>query len=123
MLICDGHGRAHPRRFGLACHLGVELDLPTIGCGKTRLTGHYESPAAERGAFSSLTDEQTGEQLGVVLRTQTGINPVFVSTGHRVGLASAAQLVLDLSITARLPETTRQADAYARQALLAALAK
>lgn len=120
VLICDGHGLAHPRRFGLACHIGVELDIPTIGCGKTRLTGHYQDLAPERGATTPLTDEATGEVLGQVLRTQTGINPVFVSVGHRVGLASAVALVLAMSESVRLPETTRQADAYARQAWLAA---
>ncbi|PJJ61098.1 deoxyribonuclease V [Hymenobacter chitinivorans] len=121
VLICDGHGLAHPRRFGLACHLGVELDLPTIGCGKTRLLGQYPDLAPERGATAPLTDEATDEVLGLVVRTQTGINPVFVSVGHRISLASATALVLAMSEAVRLPETTRQADAHARQALLAAL--
>lgn len=120
-LICDGQGVAHPRRFGLACHLGVELDLPTIGCGKTRLVGRYDNPAPERGATAPLTDEATGEVLGLVLRTQTGVNPLFVSVGHRVSLPRAAELVLAMSETVRLPETTRQADKYAREALAAAL--
>ncbi|UOQ52423.1 deoxyribonuclease V [Hymenobacter cellulosivorans] len=121
VLICDGHGLAHPRRFGLACHIGVELNIPTIGCGKTRLTGYYQDLAPERGATTPLTDEATGEILGQVVRTQTGINPVFVSVGHRIGLASAVELVLAMSESVRLPETTRQADAYARQAWLAAI--
>ncbi|WP_046246706.1 deoxyribonuclease V [Hymenobacter terrenus] len=121
VIICDGHGLAHPRRFGLACHLGVELDIPTIGCGKTRFIGRYEGPDPERGASAPLLDEATDEVLGLVLRTQTGINPLFVSVGHRVSLATAAQLVLAMSEAVRLPETTRQADKYAREALLAAI--
>jgi deoxyribonuclease V len=121
VIVCDGHGLAHPRRFGLACHLGVELNVPAIGCGKTRLIGRYEGLALERGATTPLLDELTGEVLGVVLRTQAGINPLFVSVGHRVALETAARLVLSLSEAVRLPETTRQADKYAREALLAAL--
>ena len=120
VIICDGHGFAHPRRFGLACHLGVELGVPTIGCGKTRLIGHYEDLAQERGATAPLLDEVTGDMLGVALRAQTGINPLFVSVGHRVSLATATQLVLSMSVAVRLPETTRQADRCAREALTAA---
>jgi deoxyribonuclease V len=120
VIICDGQGLAHPRRFGLACHLGVELNLPTIGCGKTRLLGRYEGLSPERGATSPLMDELTGEMLGLALRTQPHINPLFVSVGHRISLATAAQLVLAMSPAVRLPETTRQADKYAREALAAA---
>lgn len=119
VIICDGHGLAHPRRFGLACHLGVELDVPTIGCGKTRLIGRYENLSPQRGATADLLDEVTGEVLGLALRTQTGINPLLVSIGHRVSLGTATQLVLSMSDTVRLPETTRQADKYAREALIA----
>ena len=121
VIICDGQGLAHPRRFGLACHLGVELNVPAIGCGKTRLTGHYDDLAPERGATAPLVDELTGEVLGLALRTQPGINPLFVSVGHRISLATAAQLVLAMSGTVRLPETTRQADKFAREALSAAM--
>ena len=120
VIVCDGHGLAHPRRFGLACHLGVELNVPTIGCGKTRLVGRYENLALERGATADLLDEVTGEVLGVALRTQTGINPLLVSIGHRVSLETATRLVLSMSDAVRLPETTRQADKYAREALIAA---
>lgn len=120
VIICDGQGLAHPRRFGLACHLGVELNVPTIGCGKTRLIGHYADLALERGATAALLDEVTGDVLGLALRTQTGINPLFVSVGHRVSLGTATQLVLSMSDAVRLPETTRQADKYAREALTAA---
>jgi deoxyribonuclease V len=120
VIICDGQGLAHPRRFGLACHLGIELDVPTIGCGKTRLVGRYENLALERGATSPLVDELTGEVLGVALRTQPAINPLFVSVGHRVSLITAQELVLTMSESVRLPETTRQADKWAREALAAA---
>jgi deoxyribonuclease V len=119
VIICDGQGLAHPRRFGLACHLGIELDVPTIGCGKTRLVGRYQDLASERGATAPLVDELTGEVLGVALRTQPAINPLFISVGHRVSLPSATRLVLTMSEAVRLPETTRQADKYAREALLA----
>ena len=121
VIVCDGHGLAHPRRFGLACHLGVELNIPAIGCGKTRLIGQYEGLASERGSTAPLVDELTGDVLGLALRTQTGINPLFVSVGHRVSLETAAQLVLSMSEAVRLPETTRQADKYAREALIAAV--
>ncbi|RZJ91864.1 MAG: endonuclease V [Hymenobacter sp.] len=119
VIICDGQGLAHPRRFGLACHLGLALDVPTIGCGKTRLVGRYEALALERGATSPLVDELTGEVLGVALRTQPAINPLFVSVGHRVSLTTARALVLTMSGAVRLPETTRQADKMAREALAA----
>ena len=117
VIVCDGHGLAHPRRFGLACHLGVELNVPTIGCGKTRFIGRYDNLASERGATAPLVDELTGDMLGLALRTQTGINPLFVSVGHRVSLATAARLILAMSENVRLPETTRQADKAAREAL------
>lgn len=119
VIICDGQGVAHPRRFGLACHLGVELDIPTIGCGKTRLIGHYGELAPERGATTPLVDEQTGDVVGFVLRTQTGVNPLFVSVGHRVSLITATNLVLAMTDAVRLPETTRQADKYARESIVA----
>jgi deoxyribonuclease V len=118
VIICDGHGIAHPRRFGLACHLGVTLDKPTLGCGKTRLFGHFEQPLNERGGISPLLAEDNEEQIGNVLRTQTGINPVFVSVGHKISLTTASDLVLKMSTEFRLPETTRKADQYAREALL-----
>lgn len=118
LIVCDGHGWAHPRRFGLACHLGVTLDMPALGCGKTRLFGHFEAPGQERGAVSSLFADDDNEHIGNVLRTQTGINPVFVSAGHKISLATATNIVLKMAIEFRLPETTRKADQYAREALL-----
>lgn len=106
-LVCDGQGVAHPRRFGLACHLGLLLDLPSLGCAKTRLIGNYREPGRERGQFSPL---QEGEEvIGSVLRTRTDVQPVFVSVGHRISLEIAREIVLRLTPHFRLPETTRQA--------------
>jgi len=119
VIICDGQGRAHPRRFGLACHLGVELDIPTLGCGKSRLFGRYDQPAADRGAISPLLAEDDGEHIGNAVRTRKDINPVFVSVGHKISLATATSLVLKMCTEYRLPETTRQADHYGREAFLA----
>lgn len=119
IIICDGQGRAHPRRFGLACHMGVLLDIPTLGCGKTRLSGRYEELLPERGAVSPLLAEDDGEHIGNALRTQTGISPVFVSVGHKISLETATQLVLKMCTEYRLPETTRKADHYGREAFLA----
>ena len=118
LIICDGHGWAHPRRFGLACHLGVTLDRPALGCGKTRLFGHFEAPGQERGEVSPLLADDNNEHIGNVLRTQTGINPVFVSAGHKIALTTATGIVLKMASEFRLPETTRKADQYAREALL-----
>jgi deoxyribonuclease V len=108
LVVCDGQGYAHPRRFGLACHLGIIFDVPTIGCGKTRLLGEHQEPDAERGAVAPLIDN--GEVIGNVLRTQTDINPIYVSIGHRISLTTACDWLLRLSPKYRLPETTRQAD-------------
>ncbi|MGB3623980.1 MAG: deoxyribonuclease V [Ketobacter sp.] len=115
LIICDGQGYAHPRRFGLACHLGVIFDVPTIGCGKTRLLGKHQEPDKERGAVAPLIDND--EVIGNVLRTQTNINPTYVSIGHRFSLATACEWILNLSPKYRLPETTRQADQAVRKAL------
>jgi deoxyribonuclease V len=115
LIVCDGQGIAHPRRFGLACHLGVLFDVPTIGCSKTRLIGEAEPPEKQRGAIAPLVDQ--GEIVGSVLRTQNGINPVFVSIGHRVSLSLACEWILRLSPKHRLPETTRQADQAVRAIL------
>lgn len=115
LVVCDGQGYAHPRRFGLACHLGVIFDVPTIGCGKTKLLGEHHKPDAERGAVAPLIDN--GEVIGNVLRTQTGTNPIYVSIGHRISLATACSWILKLSPKYRLPETTRQADQAVRATL------
>ncbi|WP_433793535.1 deoxyribonuclease V [Actinoplanes sp. CA-252034] len=115
VLICDGHGLAHPRRFGLAAHLGVLTDLPSFGVGKTRLVGDWEPVGEERGSRSALVD--AGETVGAVLRTQPGVKPVFVSVGHRIGLDRACALTLRLTPRFRLPETTRVADRACRDSL------
>lgn len=103
----DGQGIAHPRRFGLASHLGVLLDLPSIGCAKSRLIGAYEEPPAERGSWTDLTDR--GEVIGAILRTRTTVNPLYISIGHRADLPSAIALVLACATRYRLPEPTRLA--------------
>lgn len=107
-ILFDGQGYAHPRRCGIASHLAVELDRPGIGVGKSRLVGTFGKLALNAGATARLMDED--EQIGVVLRTQKGISPVFVSIGHRVDLDSAVELVLACCTRYRIPEPTRQAD-------------
>lgn len=106
--LFDGQGYAHPRRFGLACHVGVLIDHPCIGCAKSVLVGSYEEPAAERGATAPLIDR--GEHVGLVVRTRSGVKPVFVSVGHRVSLSQAVKVVLQCCVGYRLPEPTRLAD-------------
>ncbi|MGW2783706.1 endonuclease V [Streptomyces populi] len=115
LVVCDGYGLAHPRRFGLASHLGVLTGLPTIGVAKNPFTFSYEEPGVRRGSASPLlagTDE-----VGRALRTQDGIKPVFVSVGHRVDLGNACAHTLALTPKYRLPETTRRADSLCRRAL------
>lgn len=111
VLICDGQGVAHPRRFGIACHLGVITDLPAIGVAKKRLVGEHEEVPAERGRWVPLTDH--GEVIGAVLRTRERVKPLFVSSGHKVSLKTAVDLVMSCCTRYRLPETTRQADRLA----------
>lgn len=112
LLLVDGHGLAHPRRFGLACHLGVLADVPTIGVAKSRLIGTYQEPGIERGAWSELVDR--GETIGAVLRTRRAVRPVFVSIGHRISLKTAIDLVLCCTGRFRLPEPIRLADILSR---------
>jgi len=108
LVICDGQGRAHPRRLGLASHVGLALGLPTIGCAKSRLVGTVpREPGRRRGGRAPLMDGD--ERLGTVLRTRTGIKPVFVSVGHRIDLASAERWVLAASPRYRLSEPIRAA--------------
>jgi len=111
LLLCDGQGYAHPRRFGLACHLGVAADLPSIGVAKSRLIGTHRAPAKAAGSRAPLLDGD--EVIGAVLRTRGGVRPLYVSCGHRVGLDTAVQWVLDCCRGYRLPETTRWADGLA----------
>lgn len=107
LILCDGQGIAHPRRFGIASHLGVLLDLPTIGVAKTRLTGRHDEPRDAKGAWTPLIDGT--ETIGAVVRTRAGVKPVYVSIGHRVSLGTAIELTLACVTRYRLPETTRHA--------------
>ncbi|RKX77199.1 MAG: endonuclease V [Spirochaetes bacterium] len=106
-VICDGHGLAHPRRFGLACHLGVLLNISSIGCAKNLLTGNCDQPGHERGEASPIIDGN--EIIGVALRTQRGVKPVYVSIGNRVSLEEAVSIVLTCTVKYRLPEPIRMA--------------
>lgn len=108
--LVDGHGRSHPRRFGLACHIGLLLDRPTVGCAKSRLVGDFEAPGPSRGACAEL--RHAGDVIGAVLRTRDGVNPVFVSVGHLCDLPSATRMVLACCRGLRLPEPTRLAHQY-----------
>jgi deoxyribonuclease V len=107
-LMLDGHGLAHPRRFGIACHVGVICRRTAIGCAKSRLTGIHDEPGPGRGSRRPLVDGTA--VLGTVLRTRDGVKPVFVSVGHKVDLETAEQVVLDCAVRYRLPEPTRLAD-------------
>ena len=105
LILVDGQGLAHPRRFGLASHLGLLLDIPTIGCAKSRLCGSHEEPGAEPGSYAELTDD--GEVIGAALRTRMGVNPVYVSIGHKVDLQTAIYWTMACCRDYRLPEPTR----------------
>jgi deoxyribonuclease V len=107
IFIVDGQGVAHPRRFGIASHLGIFFDKPTVGCAKSRLIGVYEEPALAKGSFSPMRDKQ--ETIGAVVRTRTKVKPVFVSVGHKCTLEDAIETVLACTSRYRLPEPTRLA--------------
>ena len=107
LILCDGQGLAHPRRFGLACHLGVLTDIPTIGVAKSRLIGEHGALPPRKGSWVPLMDK--GETIGAVLRTRDNVSPVYVSIGHRTSLATAIDYVLRCTPRYRLPETTRRA--------------
>ncbi|MBC5797217.1 MAG: deoxyribonuclease V [Sphaerospermopsis sp.] len=111
IILCDGQGIAHPRRFGIACHLGVLVDIPTIGVAKSLLIGKYEELSVVRGSWQPLI--HTSETVGAVLRTRTGVKPLYISTGHRISLPTAIDYVLRCTPKYRLPETTRIADKLA----------
>jgi deoxyribonuclease V len=113
VFLFDGMGIAHPRRIGIACHMGLWLGRPTIGCGKTLLCGRYENLGEEKGSAAPLVDK--GETIGVALRTRTAKNPMFISPGHLADIASAAELVLRCSPKYRLPEPIRLAHNAAGQ--------
>jgi deoxyribonuclease V len=114
LVICDAHGLAHPRRFGLACHVGIICARPTVGCAKSRLIGTHGTPGWRRGSTAPVRDG--GEVVGVAVRTRDGVRPVYVSIGHRVDLASAVRVVLDCALRFRLPEPVRLADQFATRA-------
>lgn len=112
LLLIDGQGIAHPRRLGLASHVGLLADLPAIGVAKTRLVGRFDEPGADRGAWSPMI--YRGMPVGAALRTRSGTRPIFVSSGHRVALGTAIDHVLALSPRYRLPEPIRAADRLSR---------
>ena len=107
LLLCDGQGIAHPRRFGIACHLGITTGIPAIGVAKTRLVGSHQMPGSEKGDRAPLTNK--GETIGAVLRTRQSVKPVYVSIGHKIDLETAISFVMACTTKYRLPETTRWA--------------
>jgi deoxyribonuclease V len=112
LLLCDGQGLAHPRRFGLACHIGLWLEQPTIGCAKTRLCGWHAEPGRERGSTVPLC--QDSHVIGAVVRTRTAVKPVYVSVGHLITLAQAVEMILRCAPRYRLPEPLRVAHTMAK---------
>jgi deoxyribonuclease V len=110
VIFYDGHGYAHPRRFGITCHLGVALDRPTVGCAKSRLIGTHAQPGRQAGSWTPLYDGK--EVIGAVVRTRTGVKPIYVSQGHRVSLVRAVELALAVSNGYRIPRPTREADHF-----------
>ncbi len=115
IIMVDGHGIAHPRRMGIAAHLGVLLDMPTFGVAKQKLTGQFTEPGPERGQLSPLTDPKTGEVIGEVIRSKNKVLPLFVSPGHRCDQATATRLTLACLRGYKLPEPTRLADYWAEE--------
>lgn len=114
LLLIDGHGRAHPRRCGVGCHIGVEIGIPTIGVAKSRLAGHFEMPGTEKGESSGLWHRN--ELVGRVVRTRTGVRPVFVSVGHLITLEQAVAWTLRTATRFRLPEPSHRAHRLAGEA-------
>lgn len=115
VLMVDGHGYAHPRRMGIAAHIGILLDMPSFGVAKQVLTGQHPEPDAAPGSTAPLTDKKTGELLGEVLRTKERVKPVFVSPGHRMDQDTATALAWHCTRGYKLPEPTRLADHWAEQ--------
>ena len=114
LLFCDAQGYAHPRRLGLASHLGVVLNLPSIGCAKSLLIGTHGAPPQRAGSWTPLVDEKAGgERIGAVLRTRTGVKPIYVSQGHRVSLETSIRLTIAVTDGYRIPRPTRDADHFA----------
>jgi len=116
LFFCDGHGYAHPRRFGLASHLGVLLDKPSIGCAKSILIGTHGTLKEKAGSWTELVDPKAdGERIGAVLRTREGVRPVYVSQGNRISLETALRLTLAVTDGFRIPRPTRDADHFASE--------
>ncbi|MCX8082814.1 MAG: deoxyribonuclease V [bacterium] len=113
VIIFDGQGIAHPRRMGIATHLGILLNKPSIGCAKSVLVGEYLFPEKEKGRYSLLKDK--GEFIGAVLRTKEGVNPVFISPGHKIDLLNSIDIVLKCTTIYRLPEPVRQAHIFVNE--------
>jgi deoxyribonuclease V len=112
LILIDGHGRAHPRLFGIACHIGVLFDKPTIGCAKSLLVGEHAEPGAHAGSTAPLI--LGGERVGIVLRTRDRVKPIYVTPGHRVSVDTAVELVKLCVDGFRIPKPTREADHYVR---------
>lgn len=113
LVLFDGHGVAHPRGFGVACHLGLLLDVPSIGCGKSRLVGEHEAPGEDAGSHVPLRHD--GRRIGAVLRTRDNVKPVYVSPGHRIGIPAAVRWVSRCCAGYRLPEPARHAHRLANR--------
>jgi len=110
LFVFDGHGVAHPRRFGIASHMGLLLDRPTIGCAKSKLVGEHRMPGQRPGSVAPLS--HGGEVVGHVLRSRRGCKPVYVSVGHRITLETATRVIVNCVRTYRIPKPTRDADLY-----------
>src|SRR5579872_2814941 len=115
LIFCDGQGYAHPRRFGLACHLGLLLDVPSIGVAKSVLIGECKEPARRAGSTAALVDAHTREQIGAAVRAASAVRPVYVSQGHRVSLKRAIEFTLAVSDGFRIPRPTRDADRFVNE--------
>ncbi|MCS7258302.1 MAG: deoxyribonuclease V [candidate division WOR-3 bacterium] len=111
ILFCDGQGIAHPRKAGLACAVGVELDIPTVGVAKNKLCGTFKKPTNTRGSFSYLY--YRGEKIGIVLRSRSGVKPIFVSPGHKISLERTREIVVKTITRYRIPEPLRIAHIFA----------
>lgn len=119
LLMVDGQGIAHPRRFGIACHLGVHLNMPTIGVAKSKLTGTYHVPKNKCGTYVPLMD--AGEQIGVVLTSKENCKPLFISPGHKMDIQTGVDITLQCITKYRLPEPTRLADKYSKKEYMASV--
>jgi deoxyribonuclease V len=113
LILVDGQGIAHPKGMGIASHIGVLIDIPTIGCAKSRLVGEYKEPGFRKGAWSPL--QYDGKVVGAVLRTRDHVRPLFISPGHRVDLKSSIEIVLGCTGKYRIPEPLRRADILSKK--------